>query len=102
MISADERRAELLEEVARLLDPYLDRPLPTPELLAAQRWGSALYPGLRHGRESETEPEVVLAVAEEGFAACGDFVAGSRLPGVIANAHATAKVVTAMLQKLER
>lgn len=89
-----------MEEVQQLLAPCLGAALPTPVFLSAQRWGSALYPGLRHGRDGEREPAVTLTVPAEGFAACGDSVAGSRLPAVIVNACATAQaVVTEMLQK---
>ena len=64
-----------------------------------RRWGSALYPGLRHhvSEGSITEPAMVLISPEDGFAACGDFVAGSRLPDVITNAYATARAVSEML-----
>ena len=92
--------ADLLKEVSELLAPFLGAAgLPTPAFSAAQRWGSALYPGLCHGREGEREPGVVLTVPSEGFAACGDFAAGSRLPGVVVNACATEHAVAAeMLQ----
>ena len=40
---------------------------------------------------------MVLISQEDGIAACGDFVAGSRLPDVITNAYATAQAVADML-----
>lgn len=90
--------AELLEEVARLLAPYHDEPLPPPVFLAAQRWGSALYPGL-HADESETDMRLVLMIPNDRFAACGDFMAGSRIPDVIMNAQATAQAIVHRILK---
>ena len=40
---------------------------------------------------------MVLISPEDGIAACGDFVTGSRLPDVITNAYATARAVSEML-----
>jgi hypothetical protein len=65
-----------------------------------RRWGSALYPGLRHSGldGSAPEPAMVLISPEDGVAACGDFASGSRLPDVITNAHSTARAVSEMLK----
>lgn len=92
---------ELLEEVARLLAPYRDEPLPPPVFLAAQRWGSALYPGLHPGDDGERDTRLVLMIPEDRFAACGDFMAGSRIPDVIINAQATAQAIVHRILKYE-